>query len=1035
MSRILLRQLRQIAGIADDDALRRVLGELREHAKTADLSPAAGALLGNLETLLNRIDGAYGQHERDLALRTRSLELSSAELSSTNDRLRNELASRNRALKSLRETALGLLGEDIGNIDPASLAGNDLESLSVLMAGMIEQREAQRRELDNQKFALDQHAIVSITDTDGIILYANPRFCEISGHTLDELVGHTHAVVSSGIHPPALFAEMWATISAGKVWHGELCNRKKSGEHYWVAATIVPFLDTIGRPMRYIGIRTDITERKAIEARLQAQLRLVEELIEAIPLPLYLKDCAGRYQRVNRAFEIFFSVRREDILGQTAAAVLHPDDIALHAGLDAELLGIGGNQTYEARITTRDGIVHDTIYRKAALTHTDGSISGLLGTIVDITERKTAEQALRTAMEAAEAANTAKSAFLANMSHEIRTPMNGIIGMTALALGTNLDDEQRDYLQIVNSSAEALLTVINDILDFSKIEAGKMLIEQISFHLPGLLADTTKMLALRAHEKQIELILDVAPGLPSFVIGDPGRLRQVLTNLIGNAIKFTERGEVVVRAFAPAPGIVRIAVRDTGVGIAQDKQGLIFDAFAQEDSSTTRRFGGTGLGLTISNRLVAMMNGRLWVDSSIGMGSTFHIELPLPADDTRRPSEGPLASLAGIPVLLVDDNETNRRVLAETLDSWGMRVQAASSGAEALALLRGDALPRVIILDAHMPDMDGQELAQQIQADPRLTKIPRIMLSSLAKPGDAERCRLLGIAAYFSKPFNQQELLAGLHSVLLAGDRPAVAGGLVTRHSLREEGQSLDVLLVEDHPINQKLATNLLEKWGHQVTLAENGRQALDRVAEKEFDVILMDLQMPEMGGIEATQHLRLAGCDTYIVAVTANAMEGDREFCLAAGMNDYIAKPIKADDLYAILRRVTPAQRGGPPAVAPSAAAVSGVAFDYAAALAAADPEIVEVIAPLFLDACADDLDKLRQALADADIKLARRQAHTLRGLVGNFNAEPVVTKARRIEDALQHDDVDAARRALPAFEAAFTRFVEVLREHCQVH
>jgi nitrogen fixation negative regulator NifL len=1029
MHRALQRQLKRIVGVADETALAAMLEEARSAAAIPGVSPAVAALLAGMEELLGRVDGAYDQYERDLALRSRSLELSSEELSAANDRLRDELASRNRALQSLRDTATGLLSGGTASADAEALAENDLESLSVLMARLVDEREAERRELDNQKFALDQHAIVSITDTRGAILYANQRFCEISGYTAEELIGQSHRIVNSGIHPPEIFTDMWTTISSGEVWHGEICNRKKSGEHYWVSATIVPFLDSAGLPTRYIGIRTDITERKAMETKLQEQLRLVEELIEAIPLPLYLKDTGGRYLRLNRAFELFFAVRREDILGKTLHELLRPEDANLHAEKDAELYAAGGSQVYEAHVASRDGATHDTIYRKAVLTRPDGSISGLLGTIIDITERKEAEQTLRKAMEAAEAANRAKSDFLANMSHEIRTPMNGVIGMTDLALGTALDDEPREYLQIVKSSAESLLTIINDILDFSKIEAGKMLIESISFHLPRLVSDATKTLAMRAHEKGLELVLDIAPDLPGFVFGDPGRLRQVLLNLAGNAIKFTERGEVVIRVRpGNRHGVVSLEVQDTGVGIAEDKLGHIFEAFTQEDTSTTRRFGGTGLGLTISHRLVTMMGGRVWVESVLGVGSTFHVEMPLKPDAGREEAEEPLATLGGMQVLLVDDNETNRIVLSRMLESWGMSVTALHSAADLLARLDVSPLPGLIVLDAHMPAMDGFELASRLLADPRLIKVPRIMLSSGAMRGDAERCQELGIAAYFSKPVAQQELLAGLHTVLGVGVPKAADRTLVTRHSLRESREQLQVLLVEDHPINQKLAISLLEKWGHQVTLAQTGQEALDAVAarSKDFDVILMDLQMPQMGGLEATQRLRLAGCKTRIIAMTANAMEGDRELCLSAGMDDYISKPIKADDLFTLLHRMS--------VVSATVSEKAAEDFDYLRALASADPEIVEVVAPMFLEDYAQEMERLQLAISVGDTKLGMRQAHTLRSIVGNFKAEPTVRYARAVEDALHRGDVETAKTWLPALSDSLAELVRVLREQAQV-
>jgi PAS domain S-box-containing protein len=1017
---MLQHQLKRLAGIADDAALTAALDEIAALKIPEGSSAQAEALLRNLPKLLARVGDAYDQYERDLALRSRSLELSSDELTAANERMREELAVRNRALKSLRDTAAALLGENSGGDAAASLASGDLADLSDLMARLIEQRETQRRELDNQKYALDQHAIVSITDTDGVILYANDRFCEISGYARDELVGQPHRIVKSAYHPPSFYAELWQTISSGKVWHGEVCNRRKDGQLYWVAATVVPFLDAAGLPSRYIAIRTDITARKAMEAQLEDQLKLVEELVEAIPLPLYMKDTRGRYLRVNRAFELFLSVRREDVLGRTIESLLPESDVVQHADNDAVLLRDGGSQVYEAHVTSRDGTRHDTIYRKAALTGTDGRIVGLLGVIVDITERKQAEKALRRAMEDAEAANRAKSDFLANMSHEIRTPMNGVLGMTELALGTDLDEEQRDYLEIVKTSAESLLTIINDILDFSKIEAGKLAIERIPFHLPRLLADTTRSLALRAHEKGLELVLDLSPALPDHVLGDPGRLRQVLINLIGNAVKFTERGEIIV-AVAPVSGAsIRFSVKDTGIGIAAGKLDLIFEAFAQEDSSTTRRFGGTGLGLTICKRLVGMMQGELRAESTPGQGSTFHVELPLEVAPTQAEDSAPLADLSGLRALVVDDNETNRRVLAGMLARWGMQVETANAGAEALARLARPEIPDLLILDGQMPEMDGFELAARIQAEPRLAGIPRIMLSSGVTGGDAERCRELGIAAHFSKPCAQHELHASLCAVLGASSRKTGVPVPSAPPLPHESAHRLRVLLVEDHPVNQKLATSLLEKWGHEVFLATNGQEAVDRVASDRFDLILMDVQMPVMGGIEATQRIRLSGNTTPIIAMTANAMEGDREFCLAAGMDDYIAKPVKADALHALLAGIRPA----------AAAKDDKPAFDYAAALAEADAEVVEIIGPLFLEASNDDLAKLRVALAEGDPAAARRQLHTLRGLVSSFHATPLATLARHMEDSLLHGDFGIARSELPRFEAALAELVAALRD-----
>ncbi|UCV22906.1 PAS domain-containing hybrid sensor histidine kinase/response regulator [Ferribacterium limneticum] len=915
MQKALLRQLKRSLGISSEAELAALLNSMSTAATTAD--PSLRAALEGFGDFLTRVDSSYEQYERDLDLRTRSLEISSSELSDSNEKLRLSLADRENALRSLRKTVLHLLPDDDRSDHADTLADEDIAELSKRIASMVAESEHGRRELATQKFALDQHAIVSITDTAGTILYANDRFCDISGYTREELLGRNHRIINSGTHPPEMFRDMWQTISLGQVWRGEVCNRARGGNLYWVNATIVPLLNASGEPERHIAIRTDITDRKRIETQLSEQLHLVEELIEAIPLPVYLKDSAGRYVRLNRAFELFFHIDREAIIGHTLRDLLSPEDARRHIEKDAELFASKGMQSYEASVHSLDGVVHDTVYRKAALTRRDGSVSGLLGVIVDITERKQAEVEVLRAKEAAEAASRAKSDFLANMSHEIRTPMNGVIGMTDLALETALTAEQRDYLTIAKSSAESLLTIINDILDFSKIEAGKLLVEEISFDLYRLIAEVLKPLALRAHEKGIELLSEVLHDVPRYVKGDPSRIRQVLVNLVGNAIKFTNDGEIALRTellqLQDGHAIVHFAVRDTGIGIAPDKQDLIFDAFSQEDTSTTRRYGGTGLGLSICRRLVELMGGRIWLHSQMGEGSTFHFSVQLEVSEQATSAQGSQVNLAGRRILVVDDNATNRRILSSMLSLLKAIPRDVDSAQAALALMKdGNTDFDCILLDAQMPEMDGYELARHLHASHKYLP-PMLMLSSGALRGDAQRCQEAGIAGFFSKPISLDELHAALGRLF---DNTPIANNatgtpLVTRHSLREARRALEILLVEDHPTNQKLALGLLGKWGHKATLARNGQEALDILATRSFDLILMDMQMPVMGGIEATQRIRAREADghlprTPIIAMTAAAMQDDRDACLAAGMDDYLSKPIRVKELQEKLHAIS---------------------------------------------------------------------------------------------------------------------------------
>jgi len=665
------------------------------------------------------------------------------------------------------------------------------------------------------------------------------------------------------------------------------------------------------------GFVRNLTERKRLESALRESEERNRAFLDHIEDGYCELDLKGKYLFVNDAYCRMFNRTKDEVMGASYKQFFGEERMAIIRDIYHQVY-VTGEPVKAFENEFKPGhFVEQSISLKR---NVKGEPTGFVNVIRDCNDRKRHEQELAAAKLAAETANQAKSEFLANMSHEIRTPMNGIIGMTDLALATKLTPEQREFLSMVRSSADTLLVVINDILDYSKIEAGKIVFDPVPFNLCEVVGDTMKTLAISAHRKGLELAFRIDPEAPPDVVGDSVRLRQVLLNLVGNAVKFTEKGEVVVNVSleerGPSELRLHFSVRDSGIGIAPEKQAKLFQPFEQADSSTTRHYGGTGLGLAISKRIVQLMNGDMWAESAPGAGSTFHFTILLGVAATAE-NLVPVGAqnLDGLRVLVVDDNATNRRILEETARSWKMHAESAGSGEAAMSKL-AEAFQlqrpfRLILLDEDMPGMSGLEVVRRIRANPELSGATIMLLTSVDQSATAAQCRQLGVESYLIKPVKPAELLATIRKAM--DKHPSEPAARKIAAVATQNGHSLHILVAEDNSVNQMLARALLGKMGHRITLVGNGAEALSKWSEADFDLILMDVQMPEMDGFEATRSIRRleqSGEHIPIIAMTARAMSGDRERCLEAGMDDYVSKPVNRKVLEETIQRVADVQR-----------------------------------------------------------------------------------------------------------------------------
>ncbi|WP_027854540.1 hybrid sensor histidine kinase/response regulator [Marinobacterium litorale] len=950
--------------------------------------------------------------ERERAARKAAeelLEAKASELFRANQQLEREQHQLKTLIGKVERTINQLLQEADTPLPKTEVSTAELPDL---LAGLINDNARTQRLLERQKFALDQHAIVSISDLSGRITYVNPRFCSISGYDKDEIIGKTYELIRSDYHPAAYFEGMEALTRAGRVWSGEIHSRAKDGSTFWVAATIVPILDENDRPVEFISIQTDLTAQKALEQEFEHEKNFLNSLTDSMDEGVYVINAVGQCLFVNQSAAQLLGRERETLLGTDFhGAVMKEfdqqfdDPILMAVMLDERV------ETDQFEFQRPDGSSFPVNIRARSLT-IEGEYSSAVCVFRDITASRQLEEARAQAVRQAQQSAMAKSNFLANMSHEIRTPMNAVVGLSHLLMQTELDPRQRDYTSKIQRSARNLLGIINDILDFSKIDSGNLHLEAVPFDLDEILEDVYNVNQVKADEKKLSFVVENTALLSRSLIGDPLRIRQVLVNLTSNAIKFTASGSVTIQvstALVDHERVdLRIDVRDTGIGIAPDKIGLLGIPFSQADSSTTRRFGGTGLGLSICFQIAQMMGGTLSVESVPGQGSCFSFKVPLPRSEST-------PAVYELPAVRVIDPQHRLTRLCHSFNTDCQRLEVDTL--QSLSELEGSD-PVLIDLFAvtHLSVSEWAQVVSQIGTPLIFFCSTRLSekLSRKLPEHEVEYCHLFTLRALTAALSKETPLLKERTPLPL---------------------QRGNVLLVEDNEINTEVATRMLEAEGFRVTHAASGEQALSLPPGTRFDLVLMDIQMPGLDGYETTEKLRAQPlfASVPIIALTAHAMASDRDRALKSGMNDYLTKPIDPERLHNCITRwsdiphTRPASAPEPPVPHPPST-LSVFNREQALRHLNGDTELLDRLAHRFAQGHEHDSRLIQQSIEQGGYADALRLSHTLKGIAQTLGLEELATASRACESALQTGDHQAARALSVLIELALNSALTAL-------